>query len=80
MRRLRGLIVAAVGAACMVGGYKVFEVTPASNVVLFVVVRFRLIPVPLPIGFMKTPHFWAGVLVLLGCFLVYGGMRTVVRQ
>lgn len=48
-----------------------------SNVAIFRVVMIGFIPIPLPVGFLTSPHFWAGLLFLLSGVLAWAGFKRM---
>lgn len=57
------------GAVLIYVGIRIFCLPHRSTVILFYMLRVGAIPIPIPIGIFKSPHFW-GILICIVGFLV----------
>lgn len=70
MKRLGVLVVLlTLAAGLFFAAVRVFQMPARSDVAIFYVVRVWFLPLPLPLGLLKTPHFWALVLAIGGIFV-----------
>jgi hypothetical protein len=72
-------MVVLVGVAVGVGllAYKVWGMPHDSNVAIFRIVMIGFIPIPIPVGFLTSPHFWGGLLFLLSGVIAFTGVRQL---
>jgi hypothetical protein len=75
------VMVLLLGVAAGLGflGAYVWELPHASNVVVFRIVMIGFIPLPIPIGFLSSPHFWGGVLFLLAGVTAFFSVKQLKR-
>jgi hypothetical protein len=59
------------------GAYWVWQLPSRSDVMLFRVVMVGFIPIPIPIGFLTSPHFWGGLLFILSGFVAWMGVTRL---
>lgn len=59
-----GLLV--VGGLIIWGGVAIFNMPHRSNVAMFYIIWVSFIPIPIPIALFTSPHFWGGLVCLLG--------------
>ena len=45
-----------------------------SDVTVFRIIMIGFIPIPIPIGFFTSPHFWGGLLYLLAGLIAFAGI------
>ena len=78
MKKITATVVL-VGIAVGVGflAYKVWGMPHDSNVVIFRLLMIGFIPIPIPIGFLTSPHFWGGLLFLLAGAIAFAGARQL---
>lgn len=72
----RQVLQVAAGLGVVAMGLKVFSLPAASRVMVFRVVWLGILPLPIPVGFFTSPHFWGGLLMVAGGVVVFAALRS----
>ena len=65
-RVLAFLALLGVGGLIIWGGVTIFNIPHESSVAVFYILWVGFIPIPIPIALFTSPHFWGGLVCLLG--------------
>ena len=73
-KMLAALLCVLAGGLLIWAGTAVWGIPAKSHAVIFYIVRFGFIPIPLPVGVFTLPTFWGGVLCVAGGVLCVRGL------